>query len=129
MLADWNCPITIAEMGCYSKEADEVFDPEEHERLKEYLALHPESGDIIEGTGGVRKLHWPLKVRTKGKEFRIIYYFRDLNMPLYMLAIYASGERIPMDAAWKAEIRNCVNELIVEHGKRLARIIRQDIGG
>jgi hypothetical protein len=129
MLADWNYPITIAEMGCYSVEADKFFDPEEHERLKEYLALHPESGDVMEGTGGVRKLHWPLKARANVKEFRIIYYFRDLNMPLYLLALYSAGERIPMNTAWRTEIKNCVSELIVEHGKRLARIIRQDIGG
>jgi mRNA-degrading endonuclease RelE of RelBE toxin-antitoxin system len=129
MLADWNYPITIAEMGCYASEADKLFKPEEHERLKEFLALHPESGDVIRGTGGVRKLRWPLKARSKGKDFRIVYYFRDLNMPLYLLAIYKSGEQIVTTTAWKSEMSKCVNELIVEHSKGWATIIRRDVGG
>lgn len=80
-------PITIAEMQNYTKDADAYFEIEEHERLKTFLALHPESGDILPGTGGVRLLHWPIKATGKSKRARIIYYFRDLNMPLYMLKL------------------------------------------
>lgn len=84
-------PITIAEMGNYTKDADRYFDEGEHERLKTFLALHPESGDILPGTGGVRTLRWPIKEVVKGKSARIVYYFRDLNMPLYMLALYSAA--------------------------------------
>ena len=58
-------PITIVEMLNYTKEADEYLPTEEHDSLKTFLALHPESGDVIAGTNGVRLLRWPLKPRTK----------------------------------------------------------------
>ena len=113
-------PITLAEMPTYSQDADRLFDNDDHERLKEFLALHPESGDIIPGTGGVRKARWPIKGAMR---FRVIYYFRDLNMPLQLLAIYARGERIPLSPAQCREIESLVNDLVAQYSKRWAPVI------
>jgi hypothetical protein len=84
-------PITIAELHSYSCDADRLFDRDEHEKLKEFLAFNPEGGDVIAGTGGVRLLRWPIKNPGNDAK-RIVYYFRDLNMPLYLLALYRRGE-------------------------------------
>jgi hypothetical protein len=120
-------PITIAEMSNYTKDADKYFQTEEHERLKTFLALHPESGDVIVGTGGVRVLQWPIKTGAKGTPARTIYYFRDLNMPLYMLALYKRGERIPLDAEWREEIKGLVEELVAHHSERWASILNRQL--
>lgn len=122
-------PITIAEMRNYTKDADGYFEFEEHERLKTFLALHPESGVILPDTGGVRVLEWPIKKSVKSKPARVAYYFRDLNMPLYVLALYKRGERMPLDAAWRDEIKRLVDELVAEHSERWAVVIRQQRGG
>jgi hypothetical protein len=98
MLGNGIYPITIAEMLNYTKDADEYFEVDEHESLKTFLALHPESGDVIASTGGVRMLHWPIKQTPNGPRARIVYFFRDLNMPLYLLALYKRGERIPLNS-------------------------------
>ena len=65
MLSAGIYPITLAEMEEYSVEADKWFEQDEHERLKEFLALHPESGDVIAGTNAIRILRWPLKRTTR----------------------------------------------------------------
>jgi len=119
--------ITIAEMQNYTDDADQYFEPEEHDRLKDFLALHPESGDVLPGTGGVRVQQWPVKKRP-GTSARVVYFFRDLNMPLYMLALYKKGERIPLDFNWKDEIKSCVDELVAQHSERWALVIRQQLG-
>lgn len=129
MLGTLNYPITIAEMLNYTKDADEYFKEEEHEQLKTFLALHPESGDVLAGTDGVRLLRWPIKARAKSPSARVIYYFRDLNMPLYMLALYRRGDQIPLDSASKGEIKRCVGELVAEHGSRLASIVVRQLRG
>lgn len=121
-------PITLAEMGSYSRDADEYFENEEHERLKEFLALHPESGDVLPGTKGVRKLRWPIKNYGYGRGASVIYYFRDLNMPLYLLALYRQGETIILNAAVKEELATLVDGLVAQHSKGWARVIRQDKG-
>lgn len=71
----------------------------------------------------------PIKRTGSGKKARVVYYFRDLNMPLYMLALYQKGERIPLDAEWKAEIRDLVDELVAEHSERWAIVIHNQRGG
>ena len=129
MLGAGDYPITIAEMLNYTSDADEYFETEEHDRLKVFLALNPESGTVLPDTGGVRILHWPIKRTHSGKRARIIYYFRDLNMPLYMLALYQKGERVPLDAGWKDEIRNLVDDLVAEHSERWAVVIHNQRGG
>ena len=116
-------PITIAELVSYSRDADELFDGDEHEHLKEFLAVYPEGGDVLPGTGGVRKLVWPVKRQGKVSEMQVVYLFRDLNMPLYLLAIYPEGERIDFSDAWCAEIEKLVAELIEEHSKLWAHVI------
>jgi len=122
-------PITLAEMESYSIEADNWFKWEEHERLKEFLAMHPEFGDLVAGTCGIRILRWPLK-RNRRPMCRVMYFFRDLNMPLYLLALYRQGERIDLSARRKKELAQMVTELVEEHSVEwLAKIIRQKNGG
>jgi hypothetical protein len=119
-------PITLAEMRSYSDDADQLFTGDAHERLKEFLAVHPESGDLIPGTGGVRQLLWPVDGTAEADEAQIVYYFRDLNMPIYLLAVYAPGERAEFDDATCEVVRTLVAEIVEEHSKRWAQAMRQD---
>ena len=48
----------IAELPSYARLAAKLLDPQERQDLIAYLANHPEAGDLMEGTGGVRKLRW-----------------------------------------------------------------------
>jgi hypothetical protein len=59
---------------------------------------------------------------------RLIYYFRDLNMPLYLLALYRPGERIDLGEGWRSEVAALVDELVAEHGRRWAKIVSQQNG-
>ena len=86
MLGGGQYPISVAELRSYTEDADDLFSDEEHDRLKERLAFWPDSGDVIAGTGGVRKLLWPYKgPRGRNREALLLYFFRDLNMPLYLI--------------------------------------------
>lgn len=114
-------PITLAEMATYAKDADDLFSIDEHEELKGFLAVNPESGDVIPGTGGVRQLLWP--IQADGSEKQIIYYFRDLNMPLYLLAVYAKGEHVEFIDGLEIEVEKLVCELVDEHSKRWSRTV------
>ena len=46
---------TVAELPEFIRIADKLLSPEERQDLIRYLALHPKAGDLMEGTGGVRK--------------------------------------------------------------------------
>lgn len=118
-------PITLVEMDEYSVEAEQWLNEDEHDRLKEFLAFHPEIGEVIAGTNAVRLLRWPIKRSLRGPNYRIMYFFWDLNMPLYLLAIYRKGERIDLSEGRRQQLADMVGELIAEHSKQLrANIIR-----
>ncbi|MEX2489342.1 MAG: type II toxin-antitoxin system RelE/ParE family toxin [Pseudomonadales bacterium] len=67
----------------------------EHERedLVTYLAEHPHAGVTMEGTGGIRKLRWARTGGGKSGGVRIIYYFHDESMPLYLLTAFGKNEK------------------------------------
>ena len=85
-------PITIAELHSATKELERLLTDNERNRLIDFLALNPECGDKMPRTGGVRKMRWPYASKGKRGGLRVIYFFHDLNMPLYILAVYSKGE-------------------------------------
>jgi mRNA-degrading endonuclease RelE of RelBE toxin-antitoxin system len=55
------------------------------------MAQYPEAGDPIRQTGGLRKLRWAAKGRGRRGGSRVIYYFHNLDVPIFLMAIYAKG--------------------------------------
>jgi mRNA-degrading endonuclease RelE of RelBE toxin-antitoxin system len=51
-----------------------------------------ETGDIIRGSGGVRKLRWAAAGRGKRGGLRIIYYLRSKQGEIWLLTLYAKNE-------------------------------------
>jgi hypothetical protein len=94
-----------------------LMDDEERAELVEFLSYHPASGVVIQGTGGVRKLRWGLEGRGKRGGARVIYYFHDMDMPLYILEAYAKNERTDLTQGERNELRQVTN-LIVESYRR-----------
>ena len=74
-----------------------LMDDAERSELVAYLAYNPTAGDVIQGTGGVRKVRWGLEGRGKRGGARVIYFFHDLEMPLYLFSAYAKNERENLD--------------------------------
>jgi hypothetical protein len=120
--------ITLAEMPTFVRECDRLFAEEERMKMLTHLAINPEAGDVMPDTGGVRKLRWRIHDRGKRCGVRIIYYFRDLNMPLYLLALYVKGEKVNLNMQERRSLKRLVKALMAEHGERLTRVVRQQMG-
>ena len=71
--------LTVAETPEYLRRADRLLSSAEQTRVVEYLAANPMTGDLIRGTGGVRKLRWARGGRGKSGGVRVIYYFLATN--------------------------------------------------
>jgi mRNA-degrading endonuclease RelE of RelBE toxin-antitoxin system len=105
-------PITIAELKTASKELERLLTQEEINGMVDFLACNPEIGEIMPRTGGVRKMRWPCASRGKRSGLRILYYFHDLNIPLYILAVYSKGEKLRPTAGEEREMATLVKMLI-----------------
>ena len=110
---------TVAETSEYIRCAGRLLTDNERQDVLSYLAAHPKAGDLIEGTGGVRKLRWGRGSTGKSGGVRVIYYFHSEAVPLYLLTMFGTGERANINQAERNELRSLVN-LIVEtwKGKR-----------
>ncbi len=65
----------------------------------------------MEGSGGVRKLRW--QRGDKGKSgVRVIYYYHDGLMPLYLLTLFAKGDKANLTKAERNELAALVDILI-----------------
>jgi hypothetical protein len=78
----------------------------------DYLAAHPKAGDLMEGTGGVRKMRWARGGRGKSGGVRIVYYVHSEAMPLYLLTVFAKNERANLSKAERNDLAGLVGLLV-----------------
>jgi hypothetical protein len=104
--------LTIAELPEFIRIADKLLSESERQEIIRYLAVRPKVGDVMEGTGGVRKMRWGRGGQGKSGGVRIIYYFHDDAMPLYLLTLFAKGDQANLTKAERNELASLVKLLI-----------------
>jgi hypothetical protein len=104
--------LTIAEVPEYIRRSEKLLTEEERREVVDYLAANPKAGDIMEGTGGVRKLRWGRQGRGKSGGVRVIYYVHSELMPLYLLTLFAKNERANLTKAERNELAGLVDILV-----------------
>lgn len=104
--------LTIAEVPEHIRRAEKLLTGAERREILDYLAANHKAGDIMESTGGVRKLRWGRQSRGKSGGVRAIYYFHSDLMPLYLLTVFAKNERTNLARAERNELAGLVNMLV-----------------
>ena len=102
----------IVELPTYTRLADKLLSTEERQDLIDYWAEHPKAEDVMEGTGGVRKLRWRRGGQGKSGGVRVIYYYHDDLMPLYLLTLFAKGDKANLTKAERNDLADLVDVLI-----------------
>lgn len=110
--------LTIAELPEFIRTADKLLSEIERQDVIRYLAEHPKAGDLMEGTCGVRKLRWRRGGQGKSGGVRIIYYFHDELMPLYLLTLFAKGDQSNLSIAERNELAGLVQLLVLGWKRR-----------
>ena len=79
------------ETSIFTEDVIELLSDEEYSELQHYLANQPTAGDVIQHTGGLRKIRWPAKGKGKRSGVRIIYYYVTPDAQIRLLLIYQKG--------------------------------------
>lgn len=85
--------MVFIETSSFTKHIGEYLNDDEYLGLQLFLVSHPEAGQIIKGTGGVRKLRWATGGKGKRGGARVIYFWRVSEHQIWMLTIYSKSER------------------------------------
>ncbi len=85
------------------------------------IASDPTAGDLIPGTGGVRKVRIAGKGKGKSGGYRIIRYYAAADIPVFLLALVSKGQRADISQAERNLLRTVVDTL--------ANVYRQGVAG
>jgi hypothetical protein len=117
---------TVCELDAFQRAADEAgMSPEEVRPLVDYLAFHPMAGDEMAGTGGCRKLRWAGKGRGKSGGFRTITFYSGTNMPVFLITVFAKGERANLSKDERNGLAKMTKALVAEYRQRVVRVSGQ----
>ena len=84
---------TIVETPLFSAESRKIWTEDERGEFCAWLAVNPEAGDVIPGSGGCRKLRWTRQGHGKRGGVRVIYFNRPEAGAIWLLVIYAKAVR------------------------------------
>ncbi|GKT09517.1 type II toxin-antitoxin system RelE/ParE family toxin [Desulforhabdus sp. TSK] len=89
---------TFIETSIFERELPVYLDDDEYAELQLFLMIHPDAGDVIPGSGGVRKLRWKRPGQGKRGGTSVVYFLRHGPREIWMLTIYAKAkqENIPL---------------------------------
>jgi hypothetical protein len=75
--------------------------------LQNALMKDPEAGEVIEGTGGLRKMRFADKRRGKGKRggLRVIYYWWRGGLQFWLYTLYDKDEMADLNAEQRKALR------------------------
>ena len=84
--------MVFIETTTFTKLVYEYLSDEEFAGLQNYLLNRPNAGDVIPGSGGVRKLRWAIEGKGKRSGIRVIYYRRVREGEMWLITVYAKNE-------------------------------------
>lgn len=110
--------ITIVELPEYMRKIEKLLEKEERDSVIRYLALNPSAGALITGTGGIRKIRWARKGMGKSGGARIIYFFHNENLPLFLITAFGKNEKANLTKSERNELAKLTSLLVKSYKER-----------
>ena len=101
----------FVETSEFTKHLPAHLDDDSYAALQAFLSKDPSAGNVIRGSGGIRKIRWRSKGRGKRGGIRIIYYWLVAEDHIYLLTLYGKGVKEDLRRAELAEWRKVVKEI------------------
>jgi len=104
--------LEFRETDLFTVQITRLLSDQEYSELQGVLVVQPDAGDLIENTGGLRKVRWSQQKRGKGKRggIRVIYYWRVSDSLIYMLFAYSKDEQDDLSARQKRVLAALVRQ-------------------
>jgi len=87
------------EASLFSKLRGQYLGDEDYRALQNHLMAQPDSGAVIRGSGGVRKVRWAAGGKGKSGGLRVIYYWLTADDQIMFLTLYGKSEKQNLSAA------------------------------
>jgi mRNA-degrading endonuclease RelE of RelBE toxin-antitoxin system len=103
--------MVFIESKLFEKLRESYLDDEGYRALQNFLIEQPLAGDVIQGTGGLRKVRWSLKGKGKRGGVRTIYLYLTERSHIHLLTIYAKNEMEELTPSQKKVLKAITEEI------------------
>jgi hypothetical protein len=97
--------LTIVETPTFQRLWPDYWTEDERAEFATWLALSPDAGDVVPGSGGVRNVRWSRKGTGKRGGVRVVYFNRLANGEIWLLLIYAKSAQDNIPASVLRELK------------------------
>lgn len=105
---------TFVELPAFERNRKDYMDDDAYRLFQQELMGNPAAGDVMEGTGGLRKLRQPDPRRGKGKRggLRVIYYWWSGGDQFWLFTVYDKDQMDDLTPAQRKLLKQLLkNEL------------------
>jgi hypothetical protein len=103
--------LTVVECPSYLRTAKEILSEDERAEFVDWIAENPEAGDLIVGSGGIRKVRWRRAGTGKSGGVRVIFCARSKTGKVFLLYAYAKSVKDSISKEFAAWLKAQVEEL------------------
>ncbi len=100
---------TVVETPLFQRKADSIWSDGDREDFILHVSANPFSGDVVPGTGGVRKIRWSQDGMGKRGGVRVIYFYRAASDEIWLLKMYTKNERENIPAHELKQIKEAID--------------------
>ena len=109
--------LTVVETRAFVAAAKEAMTEAERLDAVTMIANNPECGELIPGGGGIRKVRFAIGSKGKSGGVRIIYYFHNQTVPIFLLTVFAKNQRSDLSRAELNQLAEMAKLLARKYGE------------
>lgn len=102
--------LTVVETELFQKFWPRYWTEDERDDFAFYIASNPLAGQVVPGSGGVRKVRWSRAGMGKSGGVRVIYFLRNAEGQVVLLTLYAKSEVETLTGPQLKEIRRALED-------------------
>jgi hypothetical protein len=100
--------LTVAQTLVFQNYAAKIWSEDELDEFVNWIALNPLAGDVVPGSGGLRKVRWSVSGRGKRGGARVIYYNQLRNGTIWLLMAYTKAKFDNLPPGLLKELKNAI---------------------
>ncbi len=102
--------LTVIETPIFTRLWPAYWSEDERGAFAAFIAIHPNEGDVVQGSGGVRKVRWSRAGSGKSGGVRVVYFVRNELGELVLLFMYAKSKLDSLKASTLKEMRDAIEK-------------------
>jgi hypothetical protein len=117
---------TVVETPPYLDAAKEAgLSEKELEAITSMLARDPTAGDVIQGTGGCRKIRVAGRGKGKSGGYRVITFFSGPELPVFLITVFGKGERSDLTQGERNALAGMTKQIAESYRRKVTKLQRR----